>query len=119
LQDQLGPRANVRFISLTADPGYDTPEVLRQYGERHGADPTRWFFLTGIKRNVYNLAIDGLKLAVVDKTDQKESPDDLFVHSTLFILIDKQGRIRGSFEGTDDGERKQLAIAARILAKER
>lgn len=118
LQDELGPRTNVRFISLTADPGYDSPEILRKYSERHGADPSRWHFLTGLKRAVYGLAIDGLKLAVVDKTDQKETPDDLFIHSTQFVLVDKRGRIRGTFEGTDDHERQQLAIAVRKLARE-
>jgi protein SCO1/2 len=118
LQDQLGPRANVRFISLTADPGFDTPAVLRKYSERHGASD-RWHFLTGIKRDVYSLAVEGLKFVVLDKTEQKVSDDDLFVHSTLFVLIDKRGRIRGYFEGTDDQQRKQLAIAVKILSRER
>ena len=118
LQETLGPRVNARFISLTADPGYDTPEILRRYGERHGADPGRWFFLTGVKQDVYELAVHGLKLTVVENTDDKKLPDDLFVHSTLFVLLDKQGRIRGSFEGTDENDRKQLAIAVKKLARE-
>lgn len=119
LQDQFPARANVRFISLTADPEFDTPRVLTTYAGRHGADPDRWFFLTGLKRDVYKLAVDGLKFVVLDKTEQRETPDDLFVHSTHFVLIDKRGHIRGYFEGTDEHERKQLAIAVKKLMRER
>lgn len=119
LQDQLGPKANVRFVSLTADPGYDTPPVLKKYADAHGSDSNRWTFLTGLKKDVYRLAVDGLKFVVLDKTEQKETPDDLFVHSTHFVLMDKQGRIRGYFEGTDENDRKQLAIAAKKLSRER
>jgi protein SCO1/2 len=118
LHDELGSRSNVRFVSLTADPGFDTPAVLRKYAVRHGASD-RWHFLTGVKKDVYSLAIEGLKFTVLDKTEQKVNDDDLFVHSTLFVLIDKRGRIRGYFEGTDEQQRKQLAIAIRKLARER
>src|SRR4051794_41125695 len=104
LQDQLGSRIDVRFLSLTADPGFDQPDILRKYAERHGADSSRWHFLTGIKRDVYKLAVDGLKFVVLDKTEQKATDDDLFVHSTQFVLIDKRGQIRGYFEGTDEAE---------------
>jgi len=119
LQDQLGDRANVRFVSLTVDPGYDTPPVLRQYAGRHGADSNRWFFLTGPKADLTRLEVNGLKFVVLDKDEGRETPEDLFVHSTKFVLIDKQGRIRGYFEGTDDHEREQLAIAAKMLAREK
>lgn len=118
LQDQLGPRMNVRFISITSDPGYDNPEILRKYAGRHGASE-RWHFLTGIKRDVYKLAVDGLKFVVLEKTEQKVTDDDLFIHSTQFAVIDKRGRIRGYFEATDEEQRKQVAIAVKKLARER
>jgi cytochrome oxidase Cu insertion factor (SCO1/SenC/PrrC family) len=63
--------------------------------------------------------VDGLKFVVLDKTEHKETPDDLFIHSTHFVLIDKHGRIRGYFEGTDEDERRQLALAVRKLLRER
>ncbi len=119
LQDQFPPRSNVRFVSLTADPGFDSPEVLRRYAGRHGADSNRWTFLTGLKTNVYALAVNGLKFVVLDKTEQKATDDDLFVHSTQFVLVDKRGWIRGYFEGTDEAERNQLAIAVKKLQRER
>lgn len=119
LHDEFGPRANVRFLSLTADPINDTPEVLKKYADRHNADASRWNFVTGVKTNVYELAVNGLKFVVLDKTENKATPEDLFIHSTQFVLIDKRGQIRGYFEGTDEKERKQLAIAVKQLQRER
>jgi protein SCO1 len=117
LQEQLP--ASVRFVSLTADPGYDSPQVLAKYADRHQADSSRWLFLTGVKTNVYKLAIDGLKFAVLDKTEQKITDDDLFIHSTSFVLVDKRGQIRGWFEGAEEEERKQLVAAVKRLQRER
>jgi protein SCO1 len=119
LHDELGARSPVKFLSVTADPVNDTADVLKKYAERHAADNTRWTFVTGVKSNVYHLAVDGLKFVVLDKTENKATPEDLFIHSTQFVLVDKQGRIRGYFEGTDENERKQLAIAVKKLQRER
>ena len=119
LQDEFARRAGLKFVSLTADPEFDTPSVLQHYAERHAANPARWHFLTGPKKDVYHLAVDGLKFVVLDKTEQKETPDDLFIHSTQFVLVDKQGHIRGYFEATDEEERAQLALAVRKLLRER
>jgi protein SCO1 len=119
LQDELGSRSPVRFLSVTADPVNDTPDILRKYAERHGADANRWTFVTGVKSNVYKLAVDGLKFVVRDKTEDKTTPDDLFIHSTKFVLVDKHGQIRGYFEGTDEEERKQLVMAVKQLQRER
>src|ERR1051326_5513766 len=55
LEKDLPARLSMKFVSLTADPERDTPDVLRQYAERHGVDQSRWDFLTGIKRDVYAL----------------------------------------------------------------
>lgn len=118
LANEVPARLPVKFVSLTADPGYDTPPILKAYAEARGLDQGRWHFLTGIKRDVYGLSIDGLKFTVLDN-DKKTDPNDLFIHSTTFVLIDKKGRIRGSFEGTEDEDRQQLLLAVKKLARER
>jgi protein SCO1 len=118
LANDVPARLPVKFVSLTADPGYDTPPILKAYAEARGLDQSRWHFLTGLKRDVYRLSVDGLKFTVLDN-DQKTDPNDLFIHSTTFVLVDKRGNIRGSFEGTDDEDRKQLLLAVKKLAKER
>lgn len=119
LQEEFSGRRHVKFVSLTADPDFDSPTVLRRYAERHNADPDQWDFLTGPKKQVYALAVHGLKFVVLDKTEDKETPDDLFIHSTQFVLIDKHGQIRGYFEGTDDMERAQLILAVKKLLREK
>src|SRR2546421_8587380 len=49
LQDALPPGSQARLISLTTDPPYDTPPILKAFADRFGADPNRWLFLTGAK----------------------------------------------------------------------
>ena len=117
LEADVPSRAPVKFVSITADPGYDTPGIFTQYAEKRNLDQRRWHFLTGIKNDVYALSVGGLKFAVLDSED-KTIPDNFFIHSTQFALVDKKGRIRGYFEGTDDEERKQLALAIRKLVRE-
>jgi cytochrome oxidase Cu insertion factor (SCO1/SenC/PrrC family) len=112
-------------VTLTTDPEFDTPAVLKTYGERFGADPGRWLFLTGPKAEVSRLGVDSLKLAAVEKKpEERETPSDLFIHATLFVLVDKQGRIRGFYETTGEGidpnhVKGQIARAARQLEREK
>ena len=104
LQDALPPGSQARLVTLTTDADYDTPPVLKVYAERFGADLKRWMFLTGTKQDVAKLAIDSLKLtALAKKPEDRTSPEDLFVHSTIFVIADKQARLRGVFETTGDG----------------
>jgi protein SCO1/2 len=120
LQSALPPDEAIRLVSLTADPEFDTPDVLKKYGERFGASSARWQFLTGRKLDVYRLATKGLLLAVDEiKADERTSPDDLFMHSTLFVIVDKQGRVRGSFDGTEASSRSKILAAIKALLKEK
>ncbi len=104
LQEALPPTSQARLVTLTTDPDFDTPPVLRTYAERFQADTNRWMFLTGTKQEIGKLAIDSLKLTAIEKKPgQRESPQDLFVHSTIFVVADKQARLRGVFETTGEG----------------
>ncbi|MGA4643211.1 SCO family protein [Limisphaera sp. 4302-co] len=99
LQDALPADRPVRLVTLTTDPAYDTPEVLRRYGEKFGADFRRWWFLTGAPEQIARLAVDGLKLTALEiPEEQRSHPAELFIHSTTFVLVDGQGRLRASFE---------------------
>src|ERR1051326_6077646 len=119
LQAALPPNEPVKLVSLTADPEFDTPNVLKKYGEKFGARAERWQFLTGKKLDGYHLATKGLLLAVDEvKADDRTSPDDLFLHSTRFVVVDKQGRVRASFDGTEQASRGRLLEAIQALLKE-
>ncbi len=66
LQRDLADAPEVRLVSISVDPEHDTPEILRAYSQRFGADPERWLFLTGDKGAIVRLAQDGFHLSVVD-----------------------------------------------------
>lgn len=99
LQAAISPDQSVRFISLTTDPENDTPAVLATYAGRFGAVQERWQFLTGSKQQIAEVAVRGLKLTALPKEAAKmENTNDLFIHSTILIVIDKRGRARASIE---------------------
>ena len=119
LQSALPPNQPVRFLSLTADPEYDTPEVLSEYAKKFGAASERWQFLTGKKLDVYRLATKGLLLAVDEvKADERTSPNDLFLHSTHFVVVDKQGCVRGGFDGTEPSSQPKIVESIQTLLRE-
>jgi protein SCO1/2 len=124
LQNALPTSDKTKLVSLTTDADYDTPLVLREYAERFSADSNRWLFLTGNKTNVANLAIDSLKLtAIAKKPEERTSPEDLFVHSTIFVIVDKRARLRGVFqtEGEDvdwSKMKKKILTAMKQLERE-
>ena len=86
-------------MTLTTDPTHDTPEVLDGFARLHGAQTNRWHFLTGDKTELIRLAGTDLKLTALPKPiAEQESPNDLFIHSPLIILVDREGQVRASFE---------------------
>ena len=95
LQSRLPKDSNARLVTITIDPAYDQPDVLRRYGDKLGADPERWWFLTGGTNQLKQLTIHDLKFTVQDKEKSlQETPDDLFIHSTYFMVVDSKGRHR-------------------------
>jgi protein SCO1/2 len=116
LQDALPPGSQTKLVTLTTDADFDMPPVLKAYAERFAADPQRWMFLTGTKKDIAKLAIDSLKLTAIEKKpEERESPEDLFVHSTIFVIADKRSQLRGVFETTGEGIDPQN-VKAQILA---
>ncbi|WCJ58338.1 SCO family protein [Fontisphaera persica] len=103
LQPLWAAEPTVKLITLTTDPLYDTPEVLRAYGQKVKADPQRWWFLTGDKAEIARLAVQGLRLTAVPVPEaERANPADLFIHSTLFVVVDKHGRLRAVVETQED-----------------
>lgn len=116
LQDATDKR--VRFVTLTTDPDNDTPEVLRRYGEKYGADFNRWSFLTGSKQQIGHLAVDGLKLVAQEKpAAERENPADLFIHATAFVLVDQSNNLRAAFQLDDPELKSKVRQATRALLK--
>lgn len=119
LQTALAKESGVQLVTLTTDPEFDTPAVLTAYGAKYGADAARWQFLTGTKGQVARLAIDGLKLTTLEKAPgERADPADLFIHSTMFVLVDKSGRLRGVYETTGE-DINWTNVKERIIADTR
>lgn len=109
----------VRFVSISTDSKNDTPEALRDYAARMKADD-RWAFLTGEHGAIFDLSIQGFKLALVEKPDAV-SVADKFIHSTKLVLVDKTGTIRAYYDGIGEtaGKDHQRIVAdiKRLLAE--
>jgi protein SCO1/2 len=104
LQDALPPASRAKLVTLTTDPEFDTPPVLKKYAERFGADTNRWLFLTGTKMEIGKLAANSLKLSAVPvKPEEQKDAADLFIHTTIFVIVDRHARLRGTFETQGDG----------------
>ena len=102
------------ITSFTVDPEGDSVSRLRQYVKRFDLDESNWALLTGSKKDIYRLA---RKSFLVTATDGDGGPND-FIHSDLLILIDKQKRIRGYYEGTIEKEIQQLIKDIKKLENE-
>ena len=116
LQDRLPADSTARLVTLTTDPEYDTPAVLKKYGERFGADFNRWLFLTGTKTEIAALAGGSLKLSAQPVKPAEQTNDaDLFIHTTIFVVVDKQARLRGFFETGGDGVDWTNAVLPKLV----
>jgi cytochrome oxidase Cu insertion factor (SCO1/SenC/PrrC family) len=116
LQDGLPSTSRAKLVTLTTDPDFDAPDVLKKYGERYGADFQKWLFLTGAKNELAGLAAGSLKLGSTPVApSDRQSADDLFVHSTIFVVVDKQARLRGVFQ-TEGQEVDWAKVKPQILA---
>lgn len=120
LQDEFAGEPDFRLVSLTADTEFDTVPVLKKHGDKYGADPARWWFLTGHKTDVQELGVNGLKFTMMDNAEtNRVDPNDLFLHGPYFVLVDRRGQIRGWFDGTLPERKEELRAAIRRVLKER
>ncbi len=114
----------LHFLSVTVDPEFDTPEILRNYARDNQYHLQNRSFLTGDKSYIYDLAIRGFKLPVADASmydAEVRNIDEQFIHSEKVLLLDGQNYIRGIYDGVDkeDAERLKLEIKVLLDLKEK
>lgn len=114
LQKHFYDLEDFHLISYTVNPEHDTPEVLKEYAEKVRAKDSVWDFVTGPKKEIYDLALNGYLVNAMED----EMAAGGFLHSQWLVLVDKQGRIRGYFDGTSTVETNDLMDAIEILFKE-
>ena len=106
--------SDVNLVSFTVTPWLDSPDVLKRYKEEFTLNSKNWHFLTGEKNEIYTLARKSY-FAEEEIGFTKDSAD--FLHTEHFLLVDKNFRIRGIYNGTLSLEMEQLIKDIDILKK--
>ncbi len=119
LQSKLQDLPEARLVSFTVDPEFDSPAVLTKYAERFGADPARWYFVTGEAKPIYELLRQGFKVGVEPAQGADRTPGNEVTHSTKLVLVDKHGHHRGFFDGLDQKALEKIVDEARLLDREK
>ncbi|BFP40097.1 SCO family protein [Flavobacteriaceae bacterium GF1] len=94
LQETFKERDNFALASFTINPRYDTPQVLKKYGEKYGVNNPDWHLLTGEQEKIYELAREGFYILA---SEEEDAPGG-FEHSGMFALVDKEGYIRSRLD---------------------
>ncbi|MEY3009512.1 MAG: hypothetical protein RLZZ314_154 [Bacteroidota bacterium] len=105
---------SITILSHSVDPARDTPERLLWYAQRMGADTAQWKFLTGDKETLYDQAKTGYYLTALES----DTAAGGFFHSDTFVLVDRQNRIRGLYDGTSTAEVDAMLLDAAQLVFE-
>jgi protein SCO1/2/putative membrane protein len=116
LQPQL-EGSPVLLVSLSVDPEHDSLRVLAEYADRFGADPDRWWFLTGDRQKIYELIERRFKLSVMaNPTPDPDGTGEAIAHSDRLALVDR-GRVVGLFDSKDPRALETLIAQARRRAR--
>jgi protein SCO1 len=115
LQHELAGERDLRLVSLTVDPATDTAEKLKVYAENYGAQEERWLFLRGPQADVEDFVKGRLHLGV--EANPNAPTGSRVMHSNKLTVIDKQGHIRGYFDGTGPESERDLGKLKEAVAR--
>jgi protein SCO1 len=115
VQEAFRDDPEIVLISHTVNPEKDTVAALSAYASEYGALSGKWYFLTGDKKQLYDLARNSYFLAALPGDG---GPDD-FIHSEKLVLVDKNKRIRGYYDGTDYEDVNLLIDEIKVLKLEK
>ena len=100
---------DIRLVSISVYPEYDTPEVLKKYASQYEANTDTWHFLTGNESTVKEVIKDGFKIG---------DYEDIIFHSEKFALVDRNGMIRAYYNGMKSEDMKKLKKDINNLLKQ-
>jgi protein SCO1/2 len=104
----------IKILSFTIDPKYDSVKVLKKYADKLGVSGNSWWFLQGNKDTTYKIAQNNFLVAV----NQDSTVPGGYVHQGYFVLVDKEKRVRGAYDGTNPQQVGQLITDIKILKSE-
>lgn len=111
IQNSILNDPDVLLLSHSVTPRIDSVEQLKKYALEKGVVDDKWNLVTGDKRQIYELA---RKSYLAVKTDGDGGPYDM-IHTENFILVDKERRIRGFYDGTNSEDMEKLLGDLKIL----
>jgi len=114
VHQQFSNRNDFRILSHTVDPEEDSVSVLKDYANRQGVFDRSWFFLTGTKKELYQMA----RTSYLLNAEEGDGGSEDFIHTQNFALVDKERRIRGYYDGTDTVEINRLITELSLLFAE-
>ena len=114
IQNFIKDKDKVKLLSFSVTPEIDSVPVLKEYSLKKGVDDKYWNLLTGDKQKIYSLA---RKSFLVVKENGEINSHDM-IHTENFVLVDREKRIRGFYDGTDDKDMQVLKKDIEILLEE-
>ncbi|TDQ32568.1 SCO family protein [Zeaxanthinibacter enoshimensis] len=111
LQEELKEQEDVMLLSHSVTPEIDSVPRLKAYALENGVIDEKWNLLTGPKKDIYELA---RKSYLVVQEDGDGGPFDM-IHTENFVLVDKERRIRGTYDGTKKEDMERLLADVEIL----
>ena len=118
VQAAFKDESNFRILSFTVNPEVDTVEQMKRFAQEHNAIAGKWHFLTGDKTKLYEAARKYFFLLKKSEVENQGDVGSDFIHTNNFVLIDREQRIRGYYDGTNPKEVDKLINDAKLILKE-
>lgn len=115
--EELKKEPDFMILSHTVDPETDSVARLKHYADSMGASIQNWWFLTGTKESLYKSARESYLLD--NQENSSKNIEDQFIHTQFFALVDRNGQVRGIYDGLKQDEIQQLIVDTRLLLKEK
>lgn len=115
--EDLKKEPDFMILSHTVDPETDSVATLKHYADSMGASIENWWFLTGSKENLYKTARESYLLD--NQENSSKNIADQFIHTQFFALVDRNGRVRGIYDGLKQDEVQQLIRDTRLLINDK
>jgi protein SCO1/2 len=118
VQKKFAKNKDLKILSFTVMPEVDTVAQMKRYAKEHQAISGQWHFLTGDKKALYNLARTSFFVLKPAEAQNLGDAGSDFIHTNNFVLVDKELRIRGFYDGTSENDVSKLLMDIPLLLKE-
>jgi protein SCO1/2 len=113
IYNELKNEKDFLILSHTVDPETDSVATLKRYADSIGANPSNWWFLTGSKEQLYKAARESYILD--DPKNSSKNITEQFLHTQFFCLVDRDGVVRGIYDGLKKEEVEQIVADSKLL----